>query len=160
VPARSADPLPLGWVLAPCNQCPTALQLPSCPASHGKTTTTTLVATLPGRVNGQDPTAVIVDGSAPFRSQRAGRPGPLLVAEADESDGSLVKLQAQPWAVTNLELESHRPLTTNLEKPSQDYPDLSFFADAGGPCLATSDCPVLPEHLSCPVPGGSNRKRF
>ena len=58
--------------------------------SHGKTTTSTLITTLLVKAN-EDPTAVI-GGIVPCLKSNghAGR-GRLLVAEADESDGSLVK---------------------------------------------------------------------
>ena len=61
--------------------------------SHGKTTTSTLITSL--LVNaGEDPTAVI-GGIVPCLDSNghAGQ-GRLLVAEADESDGSLVKFAA------------------------------------------------------------------
>ncbi|MDP6851381.1 MAG: Mur ligase domain-containing protein, partial [Prochlorococcaceae cyanobacterium ETNP1_MAG_8] len=72
--------------------------------SHGKTTTSTLLTTLLATTD-QDPTAVI-GGVVPYYDSNghAGK-GRLLVAEADESDGSLVKFQATLGVITNLELD-------------------------------------------------------
>ncbi len=75
--------------------------------THGKTTTTSLVAHVL-EVAGFDPTAVIggrVRGSgADPTGARLGR-GELLVAEADESDGSFLGLSPVVSIVTNIEAE-------------------------------------------------------
>jgi UDP-N-acetylmuramate--alanine ligase len=77
--------------------------------SHGKTTTTSLIAHVLD-VSGLDPTAVIggrVRGSGGDPSAsgaRLGR-GELLVAEADESDGSFLRLAPVVAVVTNVEPE-------------------------------------------------------
>jgi len=72
--------------------------------SHGKTTTTSLVATVL-RQAGLDPTAVI-GGKLPQlgSNARLGR-GEYLVAEADESDGSFMKLAPTVAVVTNIDPE-------------------------------------------------------
>ena len=59
--------------------------------SHGKTTTTSLVATVL-RDAGLDPTVVIGGRLNSLGSGAASGAGDLLVAEADESDGSFLKL--------------------------------------------------------------------
>jgi UDP-N-acetylmuramate--alanine ligase len=79
--------------------------------SHGKTTTTSLIAHVLDAA-GLDPTAVIggrVRGSggdpeAHTSGARLGR-GDLLVAEADESDGSFLRLAPVIAVVTNVEAE-------------------------------------------------------
>lgn len=75
--------------------------------THGKTTTTSLVAHVL-EVAGFDPTAVIggrVRGSgADPTGARLGR-GELLVAEADESDGSFLGLSPVVSVITNIEAE-------------------------------------------------------
>lgn len=79
--------------------------------SHGKTTTTSLVAHVLGAA-GLDPTAVIGgrvrgsggDPAAGATGARLGR-GELLVAEADESDGSFLRLAPVVAVVTNVEPE-------------------------------------------------------
>jgi UDP-N-acetylmuramate--alanine ligase len=72
--------------------------------SHGKTTTTSLVATVLHHA-GLDPTAVI-GGKLPLlgSNARLGQ-GEYLVAEADESDGSFMKLSPTVAVVTNIDPE-------------------------------------------------------
>jgi UDP-N-acetylmuramate--alanine ligase len=75
--------------------------------SHGKTTTTSLIAHVLDAA-GLDPTAVVggrvrAAGSAP-RTTRLGS-GDLLVAEADESDGSFLRLSPVIAVVTNVDPE-------------------------------------------------------
>ncbi len=72
--------------------------------SHGKTTTTSLIATLLARA-GLDPTVVIGGRlNALGSNARLGR-GDFLVAEADESDGSFLKLSPTVAVVTNIDRE-------------------------------------------------------
>ena len=75
--------------------------------SHGKTTTTSLITHVLDAV-GLDPTAVIggrvTFGSGARSGARLGT-GPLLVAEADESDGSFLRLAPVIAVVTNVERE-------------------------------------------------------
>jgi len=73
--------------------------------SHGKTTTTSLVAHVLHEA-GQDPTAVI--GGRVLQNERTGArlgAGSLLVAEADESDGSFLRLAPIIAVVTNIDPE-------------------------------------------------------
>jgi UDP-N-acetylmuramate--alanine ligase len=72
--------------------------------SHGKTTTTSLVATVL-REAGLDPT-VIIGGKLNSLGTNATRgAGDLLVAEADESDGSFLHLSPTIAVVTNIDAE-------------------------------------------------------
>ena len=110
--------------------------------SHGKTTTSTLVASLLHATD-HDPTAVIGGIVPAFGSNGRIGAGALLVAEADESDGSLVKFQAWLGVITNLELDH-----------TDHYPDLEAliatlqrFARGCGQVLANRDCPILREHF-------------
>src|SRR5262245_53348879 len=75
--------------------------------SHGKTTTTSLVAHVLDAA-GLDPTAVV--GGRVLAAERAPSTtrlgaGPLLVAEADESDGSFLRLAPVIAVVTNIDPE-------------------------------------------------------
>ncbi len=72
--------------------------------SHGKTTTTSLVATVL-RAAGLDPTVVVGGRMAAFGSNAKLGEGDLLVAEADESDGSFLRLTPTIAAVTNIDPE-------------------------------------------------------
>jgi UDP-N-acetylmuramate--alanine ligase len=72
--------------------------------SHGKTTTTSMIATV--LVNGGfDPTAVIGGRLNAFGSNAKLGKGDFLVAEADESDGSFLKLSPTIAVVTNIDRE-------------------------------------------------------
>ena len=106
--------------------------------SHGKTTTSSLVATLLQATH-QDPTAVIGGIVPAFGSNGRVGKGRLLVAEADESDGSLVKFHPQLAILTNLELD-HTDHYPNLEAL---VATLQRFAAGAGKLLANRDCPVL-----------------
>ena len=72
--------------------------------SHGKTTTTSMVAAVLAR-GGLDPT-IVVGGRlrAMGGNARLGH-GPFLVAEADESDGSFLRLSPAVTVITNIDRE-------------------------------------------------------
>jgi UDP-N-acetylmuramate--alanine ligase len=72
--------------------------------SHGKTTTTSLVATVL-RAAGLDPTVVVGGRMAALGSNAKLGEGDLLVAEADESDGSFLRLSPTIAAITNIDPE-------------------------------------------------------
>ncbi len=110
--------------------------------SHGKTTTSTLVATLL-EASGNDPTAVIGGIVPAFRSNARAGQGRLLVAEADESDGSLVKFRPSLGLITNLELD-HTDHYPNLEALIET---LRSFAAGCETVLANRDDPVLRTHF-------------
>jgi UDP-N-acetylmuramate--alanine ligase len=111
--------------------------------SHGKTTTSSLVATLLAATH-HDPTAVIGGIVPAFNSNGRHGQGRLLVAEADESDGSLVKFRASLGVLTNVELDH-----------TDHYPDLEAlihtlqrFAGNTERLLANRDCPILRERFT------------
>src|SRR3954447_1115420 len=72
--------------------------------SHGKTTTTTMIASVLS-LAGLDPTAVIGGKARAFGSNARLGGGELLVAEADESDGSFRHLSPVVAVVTNIDRE-------------------------------------------------------
>ncbi|MDO8786324.1 MAG: UDP-N-acetylmuramate--L-alanine ligase [Syntrophales bacterium] len=72
--------------------------------SHGKTTTTSMVATVLAH-GGLDPTMVIGGKLASIGSNAKMGRGALIVAEADESDGSFLKLSPSLAVITNIDLE-------------------------------------------------------
>jgi len=82
--------------------------------THGKTTTTSLIATVLA-CGGLDPTAVIGGKLNSFGSNAKLGQGELLVAEADESDGSFLKLSPTIAIVTNIDPE-HLDHYRNLEE--------------------------------------------
>ncbi|MEB3307785.1 MAG: UDP-N-acetylmuramate--L-alanine ligase [Cyanobacteriota bacterium] len=110
--------------------------------THGKTTTSTLITTLL-LATSQDPTAVIGGLVPAFGSNgRHGR-GRLLVAEADESDGTLVKFRPDLAVLTNLELD-HTDHYPNLEAL---IATLQRFGRGAARLLANADCPILRKHF-------------
>lgn len=72
--------------------------------AHGKTTTTSLVATVLGE-GGLDPTVVIGGKLKSMGSNAKLGQGEYLVAEADESDGSFLKLSPTIAVITNIDKE-------------------------------------------------------
>src|SRR5262249_23380361 len=72
--------------------------------SHGKTTTTSLIATVL-RAAGLGPTVVVGGKMAALGSNARLGAGDLFVAEADESDGSFLKLTPTIAVVTNIDPE-------------------------------------------------------
>ena len=82
--------------------------------THGKTTTTSMIATVLAH-GGLDPTAVIGGKLNSFGSNAKLGQGELLVAEADESDGSFLKLSPTIAVVTNIDPE-HLDHYRNLEE--------------------------------------------
>ena len=110
--------------------------------SHGKTTTSTLVTTLLATV-GEDPTAVIGGVVPCYGSNGHTGNGRLLVAEADESDGSLVKFKASLGIITNLELD-HTDHYPNLDDLIET---MKTFGSGCKRLLINQDDPILSEHF-------------
>ena len=97
----------------------------------------------PGDRGGEDPTAII-GGIVPcLESNGHAGHGRLLVAEADESDGSLVKFRAHLGLITNLELD-HTDHYSNL---NDLVSTMRRFAGGCARVLANKDCPVIQEQL-------------
>jgi UDP-N-acetylmuramate--alanine ligase len=87
--------------------------------AHGKTTTTSMVANVLAQ-GGLDPTMVIGGKVNALGSHaRLGR-GELLVAEADESDGSFLRLSPTIVAVTNLDRE-HLDHYGSMERLNESF---------------------------------------
>jgi len=72
--------------------------------SHGKTTTTSMVSTMLAE-GGLDPTMVIGGKLASIGSNARLGDGEIIVAEADESDGSFLKLSPTIAVITNIDRE-------------------------------------------------------
>lgn len=106
--------------------------------THGKTTTSSLIGYI-FLVAGVDPTIIVGgevdawDGNA-----RLGQ-GNYLVAEADESDGTLVKLRPQLGVVTNIELD-HPDHYQSLDQVVEIF---QTFAQQCDRLIACVDCPTI-----------------
>ena len=110
--------------------------------SHGKTTTSTVITTLLAGA-GEDPTAVIGGVVPCYGSNGHAGEGRLLVAEADESDGSLVKFSARLGVITNLELDH----TDHYADLNDLIATLQRFGQGCERLLANHDDPILREHF-------------
>ncbi len=110
--------------------------------SHGKTTTSTVITSLLHSA-GEDPTAVI-GGIVPcYGTNGHAGSGRLLVAEADESDGSLIKFNAALGVITNLELDH----TDHYRDLDDLITTMRRFGSGCGRLLANQDDPILSEHF-------------
>ena len=90
--------------------------------AHGKTTTSAMIAYAAQRL-GLDPT-YLVGGEVPQLGGNAGPGGgTILVAEADESDGSLSLLRPRVAVVLNIELDHHTRFAgmSELERLFSDW---------------------------------------
>ncbi|OGQ18094.1 MAG: UDP-N-acetylmuramate--L-alanine ligase [Deltaproteobacteria bacterium RBG_16_71_12] len=90
--------------------------------SHGKTTTTSLVAAILNE-GGLDPTVIIGGKVNQLGSNARVGQGELLVAEADESDGSFLRLTPTIAIVTNLDLEHVEHYTGGLPQLKAAFAD-------------------------------------
>ena len=91
--------------------------------SHGKTTTTSMVGTILGKT-GLDPTVVIGGKLEAYGSNaRLGR-GEFLVTEADESDGSFLKLTPTIVSINNIDVE-HLGFYKDLEDIKKAFIDFA-----------------------------------
>ncbi len=89
--------------------------------THGKTTTTSMVATVLTH-GGIDPTAVIGGRLDAFGSNAKLGQGKFLVAEADESDGSFLKLSPTIAVVTNIDAD-HLDYYRDLDQIKETFVD-------------------------------------
>jgi UDP-N-acetylmuramate--alanine ligase len=109
--------------------------------SHGKTSTTSLVATVLDRA-GVDPTVVIGGKVNSLGSSARLGKGDMLVAEADESDGSFLKLSPTLAVVTNIDPEhmDHYGSMDVLKETFLDFVNKVPFYGLAVLCL---DCPNI-----------------
>ena len=109
--------------------------------AHGKTTTTSMIALVLERA-GLDPTAVIGGRLSAFGSNaRLGR-GDIMVAEADESDRSFLKLSPTLAVITNIDHE-HLESYGGFEDLQQAFVDFANKAPFYGGVVACLDDPNL-----------------
>jgi UDP-N-acetylmuramate--alanine ligase len=109
--------------------------------AHGKTTTTSMVAVVLERA-GLDPTAVIGGRLSAFGSSaRLGR-SELMVAEADESDRSFLRLYPTLAVVTNIDRE-HLENYGSFDELKQAFVDFANKVPFYGAVVACVDDPVL-----------------
>ncbi len=106
--------------------------------THGKTTTSSLI----GYVllfSGLDPTIVVGGEVKAWQGNARLGAGPYLVAEADESDGSLVKFSARIGVITNIELD-HPDHYETLDEVVETF---KTFAEHCHTLVGSLDCPII-----------------
>jgi UDP-N-acetylmuramate--alanine ligase len=109
--------------------------------AHGKTTTTSMIALALERA-GLDPTAVIGGRLSAFGSNaRLGR-GELMVAEADESDRSFLKLFPALAVITNVDYE-HLESYGSFDELCQAFVDFANKVPFYGAVVCCADDPHL-----------------
>jgi len=114
--------------------------------AHGKTTTTSMVALMLERA-GLDPTAVIGGRLSAFGSNaRLGR-GRYMVAEADESDRSFLKLSPTTALVTNIDREHLEAYGGSFERVVDAFVAFADRVPFYGSVIACLDDPPLASML-------------
>ncbi|MGB7415128.1 MAG: UDP-N-acetylmuramate--L-alanine ligase [Thermosynechococcaceae cyanobacterium] len=110
--------------------------------THGKTTTSSLVGYV--LLQGQlDPSIIIGGEVAAWEGNARVGESPYLVAEADESDGSLVKFSPQVGVITNIELD-HPDHYATLDQLLDIF---QTFVDRCQSLVLCLDCPTIRDRL-------------
>ncbi len=112
--------------------------------SHGKTTTTSLIATVLAHAN-LDPTAVVGGKLNALGSNAKLGKGQLMVVEADESDGSFLRLSPTIAVITNVDPE-HLDYYGTVEALQQAFVDFADRVPFYGLAVLCVDHPVV-QHL-------------
>jgi UDP-N-acetylmuramate--alanine ligase len=135
---RQVPVIPRAEMLAELMRLKTAIAVAG---AHGKTTTTSMIALVLERA-GLDPTAVIGGRLSAFGSNaRLGR-GELMVAEADESDRSFLKLFPTIAVITNIDHE-HLENYGGFDDLQQAFVDFANKVPFYGAVVACLDDPNL-----------------
>ncbi|HUY81322.1 MAG TPA: UDP-N-acetylmuramate--L-alanine ligase [Acidobacteriaceae bacterium] len=112
---------------------------------HGKTTTTSMLATVLA-AGGLDPTVVVGGRVATMGSNARLGKSQYLVAEADESDRSFLKLSPILSVVTNLDRE-HMDCYRDMEDVENAFVEFMDRVPFYGACVACCDDPLLEKIL-------------
>ena len=110
--------------------------------THGKTTTSSMIAYVLLKA-GLDPTIVVGGEVKAWEGNARLGKSQYLVAEADESDGSLVKLAAQIGVITNIELDH----PDHYETLEQVVATFKVFAQRCKTIVACIDCATVRDRL-------------
>ncbi len=116
--------------------------------SHGKTTTTSLISHILIEAK-KDPTVIIGGHLKNISANARYGNGDFLVAEADESDRSLLSLQATLAIVTNIDLE-HLETYTDLEDIKNTFKQFLNNLPFYGKAIVCIDNPTLRSLLPLP----------
>ena len=124
----------------------------ACAGSHGKTTTTSMVATVLGAA-GLDPTFVVGGIVRSYRSNARLGTGELMVIEADESDRSFLMLTPMIAVVTNIDRE-HMDYYHDMEDVRRCFADFVNKVPFYGAAVLCLDDP----HVQAVIPKVSRRR--
>ncbi|MEO0407118.1 MAG: UDP-N-acetylmuramate--L-alanine ligase [Cyanobacteria bacterium P01_A01_bin.135] len=111
--------------------------------THGKTTTTSMIGYVLLKA-GLDPTILVGGEVSAWQGNARVGSGPFLLAEADESDGSLVKFSPQIGVITNIELD-HPDHYSSIDDVVRIF---RRFADQAQILVACADCDTISKTLS------------
>lgn len=113
--------------------------------THGKTTTTSLISHIFESV-GQDPTVITGGIINSWGSNARLGQGPWMIVEADESDGTFVKIPSQIGVVTNMDPE-HLDYFGSVENMHAEYEAFYRNIPFYGLTVSCIDQPVVREML-------------
>jgi UDP-N-acetylmuramate--alanine ligase len=114
--------------------------------THGKTTTTSMISLMLDR-NGLDPTFLIGGELNDIGSGAQHGEGDFLIAEADESDGSILQLRPEMAVLTNIEAD-HLDYYKSLKEITEVFVEFLNRLPKDGFALICSDDPVSRKILS------------
>jgi UDP-N-acetylmuramate--alanine ligase len=114
--------------------------------THGKTTTSSLVGFLLLKA-GLDPSIIIGGEVSEWQGNARLGGGKYLVAEADESDGTLVKFLSHIGIITNIELD-HPDHYQSLEQVIDIF---QAFAKKCEVVIGCIDCPNVKKHIALDI---------
>ena len=109
--------------------------------THGKTTTTSLIAHIFAAA-GQDPTVITGGIINDWGSNARLGNGPWMIVEADESDGTFIKLPTQIGIVTNIDPE-HLDYFKTVDNMHREYEAFFRSIPFYGLAVACTDHPVV-----------------
>ncbi|WP_404784651.1 UDP-N-acetylmuramate--L-alanine ligase [Altericista sp. CCNU0014] len=118
--------------------------------THGKTTTSSLIGYLLVEA-GLDPTIIVGGEVAAWEGNARVGQSPYLIAEADESDGSLVKFHSHIGVITNIELD-HPDHYSTLDEVVQIF---QAFVDRSHHMVLCIDCETTRTRIEPNSAGGS-----
>jgi UDP-N-acetylmuramate--alanine ligase len=124
----------------------------ACAGSHGKTTTTSMVATVLG-IAGLDPTFVVGGIVRSYRSNARLGKSELMVVEADESDRSFLMLSPMIAVVTNIDRE-HMDYYHDMEDVRKCFADFVNKVPFYGAAVLCLDDP----HVQAVIPNVARRR--
>ncbi|AFY73381.1 UDP-N-acetylmuramate--L-alanine ligase [Synechococcus sp. PCC 7502] len=114
--------------------------------THGKTTTSSLVAYLFLQA-GLDPTIVVGGEVRAWQGNARLGKGKYLIAEADESDGSLTKFAPAVGIITNIELDH----TDHYHSLAQVISTFQTFAQRCQVVITCIDCETTAQHIKADI---------